>query len=89
MIGGLSALTGAVKEGMTKIVEKGAALKNNVEKLGMTEFKEKAELQKMVAQEADTETAMNSSLESVIEANKEKLEAQENKVRESNESKEA
>lgn len=55
MIGGLSALTGAVKEGMTKIVEKGAALKNNVEKLGMTEFKEKAELQKMVAQEADTE----------------------------------
>ena len=88
MIGGLSALTGAVKEGMTKIVEKGAALKNNVEKLGMTEFKEKAELQKMVAQEADTETAMNSSLESVIEANKEKLEAQENKVRESNESKE-
>ena len=55
----------------------------------MTEFKEKAELQKMVAQEADTETAMNSSLESVIEANKEKLEAQENKVRESNESKEA
>ena len=88
MIGGLSALTGAVKEGMTKIVEKGAALKNNVEKLGMTEFKEKAELQKMVAQEADTETVMNSSLESVIEANKEKLEAQENKVRESNESKE-
>lgn len=41
----------------------------------MTEFKE-SRITKMVAQEADTETAMNSSLESVIEANKEKLEAQ-------------
>ena len=27
MIGGLSALAGAAKEGMTKIIEKGAALK--------------------------------------------------------------
>lgn len=33
MIGGLSALTGAVKEGMTKLSRR-AALKNNVEKLG-------------------------------------------------------
>ncbi|GAA6391750.1 HNH/ENDO VII family nuclease [Megasphaera sp.] len=89
MIGGLSALAGAAKEGMTKIIEKGAALKDNVEKLGLTEFKEQSEFPKMVAQEADTETAMNSSLESVVEANKEKLEIQENKVRETNEGKES
>mgnify|MGYP000514965627 CR=1 FL=1 len=55
----------------------------------MTEFKEKDRITKnRLPKKTDTETAMNSSLESVIEANKEKLEAQENKVRESNESKE-
>lgn len=78
----------AVKEGASKAVEKGKEFKSNIENLDTSETKEFSELQKKFAQEADTETAMNSSLSSVLEENKEKREAQERKANEIDESKE-
>lgn len=78
----------AVEKGASKAVEKGKELRNNFENLDTSETKEVSELQKKFVQEADTETAMNSSLSSVLEENKEKREAQESKANESDECKE-
>lgn len=78
----------AVKEGASKAMEKGKELKSNIENLDTSETKEFSELKKKSAQEADTETAMNFSLSSVLEENKEKREAQESKADETDESKE-
>lgn len=81
-------IVAAVKEGMSKFVEKAKETKNNLEIIDCSEVKEISEVQKKFAQEADIETAKNSSLSSVIEDNKEKREAQENKYSEADEGKE-
>lgn len=60
--------------------------KKNIENTDIDEYREYSNFKKQIVQEADTETAMNSSLSSVLEANKEKLETQDNKVSEINES---
>lgn len=78
----------AVKESMSKAVEKVKETKNNLENMDFSEAKEITEVQKKVAQEADIETAKNSSLSSVIEGNKEKREVQETKSSEADEGKE-
>lgn len=78
----------AVKESMSKAVEKAKEMKNNVENMNFSELKETSEELKKVVQEADIETAKNSSLSSIIEANKEKQKMQENKNCEIDEGKE-
>jgi hypothetical protein len=81
-------IAAAVKESMSKAVEKVKETKNNLENMDFSEAKEITEVQKKVAQEADIETAKNSSLSSVIESNKEKREVQETKSSEADEGKE-
>ena len=81
-------LASTIKKSMNKAIETGKELKNNFEHIDKTESKEFSKLLKKVAQEADTETAMNSSLSSLLEENKEKREAQESKTEETNESNE-
>lgn len=60
--------------------------KQNIENTDIDEYREYSNFKKQIVQEADTETAMNSSLSSVLEANKEKLETRDNKASEINES---
>lgn len=84
----MTGIFAAVKEGASKVVKKGKELKSNIENFDTSETKEFSELQKKFEQEADTETAMNSSLSSVLEKNKEKRETQESKINETDESKE-
>jgi len=81
-------LGATLKEGMSKVVEKGKEIKNTFENLEPAENKEFLETRKKYAQEADTETAMNSSLSSVLAENKEKREVQESKANETDEGKE-
>lgn len=78
----------AVKESMSKVVEKAKETKGNLEKTDLSEVREVAEAQKKVIQEADVETAKNSSLSSLLEDNKEKREIEENKSGEADEGKE-
>lgn len=60
--------------------------KQNIENTDIDKYREYSNFKKQIVQEADTETAMNSSLSSVLEANKEKLETRDNKASEINES---
>ncbi len=85
-MGGMLGAT--LKEGMSKVVEKGKEIKNTFENLEPAENKEFSETRKKYAQEADVETAMNSSLSSVLAENKEKREVQESKANETDEGKE-
>lgn len=62
--------------------------KQNIENTDIDKYREYSNFKKQIVQEADTETAMNSSLSSVLEANKEKLETRDNKASEINESSE-
>lgn len=78
----------AVKESMSKAVEKAKETKSNLENMDLSETKEIAEVQKKIVQEADIETVKNSSLSSIIEDNKDKRESQENKFKEVEEGKE-
>lgn len=79
----------AVKESMSKAVEKAKETKSNLENMDISESKEISEVQKKIAQEPNIETAKNSSLSSVIEENKEKRETQETKSSEADEGKES
>lgn len=64
-----------------EMAEKGKELTNNFKNLEIMKPKEFSEFQNKVIQEADTKTAMNLSLLSVLEENKEKREIQETKDR--------
>ncbi|URZ02032.1 HNH/ENDO VII family nuclease [Clostridium felsineum] len=79
----------AVKESMSKAVEKAKETKSNLENMDISESKEISEVKKKIAQEPNIETAKNSSLSSVIEENKEKRETQETKSSEADEGKES
>lgn len=81
-------IAAAIKENMGKTVEKAKETKNNLENMDLFKEKEISEVQKKVVQEADIETAKNSSLSSILEDNKEKREVQENKSGEVDEGKE-
>lgn len=81
-------IAAAVKESMSKAVEKTKEMKSNLENTDLSEVKEVAESQKKVVQEADIETAKSSSLSSILEDNKEKREIEENKSSETDEGKE-
>ena len=81
-------IAAAVKESMSKVVEKAKETKGNLEKTDLSEVREVTEAQKKVVQEADVETAKNSSLSSLLEDNKEKREIEENKSGEADEGKE-
>lgn len=81
-------LVASIKESMSKVVDKGKEIKNTFENLETTENKEFSEIRRKFAQEADTETAMSSSLSSLLAENKEKCEAQEIKANETDEGKE-
>lgn len=81
-------IAAAVKESMSKAVEKTKEMKSNLENTDLSEVKEVAESQKKVVQEADIETAKSSSLSSILEDNKEKREIEENKSGETDEVKE-
>ena len=81
-------IAAAVKEGMSKVVEKAKETKGNLENMDLSEVREVAEAQKKVVQEADVETAKSSSLSSLLEDNKEKREIEENKSSEADEGKE-
>lgn len=76
------------KEELKKVAEKVKEQKKDPEQLIKEEFKEFAETPSKLPQEADTETAKNSSLPSVLEFNKEKRELNENKNGEATEGKE-
>ena len=78
----------AFTELVSKSAEKGKEIKSNVENFASYETKEFLELQKAIAQEADIETARDSSLSSVLEENKEKREVQDSRVNEIDESNE-
>lgn len=79
----------AVKESMSKAVEKAKETKSNLENMDISESKEISEVQKKITQEPNIETAKNSSLSSVIEENKERRETQETKSSEADEGKES
>ena len=81
-------IAAAVKESMSKAVEKVKETKDNLENTDLSEVKEVAEAQKRVVQEADVETAKSFSLSSVLEDNKEKRKIEENKSSETDEGKE-
>ena len=81
-------IAAAVKESMSKVVEKAKETKGNLENMDLSEVREVAEAQKKVVQEADVETAKSSSLSSLLEDNKEKREIEENKSIEADEGKE-
>lgn len=81
-------IAAAVKESMSKVVEKAKETKGNLENTNLSEVREVAEAQKKVVQEADVETAKSSSLSSLLEDNKEKREIEENKYSEADEGKE-
>lgn len=81
-------IAAAVKESISKAAEKAKEIKGNLENRDLSEIKELTESQKKVVQEADIETAKNSSLSSVLEDNKEKREIEENKYSETDEGKE-
>lgn len=81
-------IAAAVKESMSKVVEKAKETKGNLENMDLSEVREVAEAQKKVVQEADVETAKSSSLSSLLEDNKEKREIEENKSSEADEGKE-
>ena len=81
-------LGATLKESMSKVVDKSKEIKNTFENLETTENKEFSEIRRKFAQEADTETAMSSSLSSLLAENKEKREAQESKTNETDEGKE-
>lgn len=72
----------ALKENICKVGEKSKELKHTLERTDITEV---LEIRKIVVQEADVETVINSSLASLIEKNKERREAYENKSIETNE----
>ena len=55
-------LGATLKESMSKVVDKSKEIKNTFENLETTENKEFSEIRRKFAQEADTETAMSSSL---------------------------
>lgn len=74
-----------LKEAAGKVAEKGKEIKNNFENFDESQMKEFSEVRRKIVQEPDTETAMNSSLASVLEANKEKRELQESKSNEADE----
>ena len=78
----------AFTELVSKSAEKGKEIKSNVENFASYETKEFLELKKSIAQEADIETARDSSLSSVLEENKEKREVQDSRVNETDESNE-
>lgn len=81
-------IAAAVKESMSKAVEKAKETIGNLENTDLSEVKEITEVQKKVVQDADIETAKSSSLSSVLEDNKEKREVQENRSSEADEGKE-
>lgn len=78
----------AVKENMSKAVEKVKETKDNLENTDLSEVKELAEAQRKIVQEADVETAKGFSLSSLLEDNKEKREIEINKFCEADEGKE-
>lgn len=82
-------IAAAVKESMSKAVEKAKETKGNFENTDLSEVKEVVEAQKRVVQEADVETAKSFSLSSVLEDNKEKRKIEENKSSETDEGKES
>ena len=78
----------AFTELVSKSEEKGKEIKSKIENFTSSETKEFLELQKAIVQEADIETARDSSLSSVLEENKEKREVQDSRVNETDESNE-
>lgn len=78
----------AFTELVSKSEEKGKEIKSKIENFTSYETKEFLELQKAIVQEADIETARDSSLSSVLEENKEKREVQDSRVNETDESNE-
>lgn len=78
----------AFTELVSKSEEKGKEIKSKIENFTSCETKEFLELQKAIVQEADIETARDSSLSSVLEENKEKREVQDSRVNETDESNE-
>ena len=72
-------LSATIKEGTKKVAEERGETLKNLERMESSESQELSSLERKIAHEADTETAMHSSLASVLQENREKREAQEEK----------
>lgn len=81
-------IVAAIKESVSKEVEKVKEIKGNLENTDLSEVEEVAEGQKKVVENVDIETAKSSSLSSLLEENREKREFQEDKFDEVDEGKE-
>ena len=78
----------AIKESVSKEIEKAKETKGNLEYTDLSEVKEVIEGQKKVVENVDIETAKSSSLSSLLEENREKREFRENRFDEVDEGKE-
>ena len=78
----------AIKESVSKEIEKAKETKGNLEYTDLSEVKEVIEGQKKVVENVDIETAKSSSLSSLVEENREKREFRENRFDEVDEGKE-
>ena len=81
-------IVAAIKESVSKEVEKVKEIKGNLENTDLSEVEEVAEGQKKVVENVDIETAKSSSLSSLLEENREKREFQGDKFDEVDEGKE-
>ena len=81
-------IVAAIKESVSKEVEKVKEIKGNLENTDLSEVEEVVEGQKKVVENVDIETAKSSSLSSLLEENREKREFQEDKFDEVDEGKE-
>ena len=80
-------IVAAIKESVSKEVEKVKEIKGNLENTDLSEVEEVVEGQKKVVENVDIETAKSSSLSSLLEENREKREFQEDKFDEVDEGK--
>ena len=78
----------AIKESVSKEIEKAKETKGNLGNTDLSEVKEVIEGQKKVVENVDIETAKSSSLSSLVEENREKREFRENRFDEVDEGKE-
>lgn len=78
----------AIKESVSKEIEKAKETKGNLEYTDLSEVKDVIEGQKKVVENVDIETAKSSSLSSLLEENREKREFRENRFDEVDEGKE-
>ena len=78
----------AIKESVSKEIEKAKETKGNLENTDLSEVKEVIEGQKKVVENVDIETAKSFSLSSLVEENREKREFRENRFDEVDEGKE-